>query len=123
MDYKLQLQTENWKNKRKSILQRDNFMCTKCGSNEKLHVHHKIYEKELMAWEAKSKNLITLCEICHKEEHERRHISTFFKKQQKIKPKTKQQKIDDRIKSEMKKLRIQQNNFNQYGMSNFKKYR
>jgi len=115
MEYKLQLQTQEWKLKRYSILQRDNFKCKKCGSKEKLHVHHKLYEKGLMAWEAQNKNLITLCSLCHEAEHEKRHISTFFKNKSNSIKKTKQEKISDRIKREMQKLRKQQQRYNNFG--------
>jgi len=51
-----------WWSIRKQVLARDNFKCTKCGSTEKLEIHHK-----------RSKggngldNLETLCQKCHEE--------------------------------------------------------
>jgi group II intron reverse transcriptase/maturase len=43
---------------------RDNFRCVRCGSTEKLHVHHKKGTKS-----HSHKNLETLCLDCHKTEH------------------------------------------------------
>lgn len=114
MKYKLQLLTEEWKIKRLSILQRDKFKCRKCGSKNKLHVHHKIYEKGLMAWEAENKNLITLCFLCHEAEHAKKPISSFFIKKIKTKN-TKIDKLKNKINLEMKKSRIQQLKYNDFG--------
>jgi phage terminase large subunit GpA-like protein len=78
MNYKEQLLSSEWKDKRIIILQRDNFECRTCGSNKKLQVHHKSYTKSKMAWEYKNSNLITLCESCHIKIHKKRSISSFF---------------------------------------------
>lgn len=80
MNYKDQLLTTEWKNKRLQILQRDNFCCQNCGSEKHLQVHHKKYNKAKMAWQYPNTNLITLCENCHNQIHKEKHISTFFKK-------------------------------------------
>ncbi len=48
-------------------LQRDNYRCTDCGSNDNLHVHHlnKLSESKDNSLD----NLITLCGDCHKQRH------------------------------------------------------
>ena len=70
MDYNEQLQTEEWKEKRKEILKRDNNQCQRCFKRTKqLHVHHKIYKRGCFAWEYDNKHLLTLCSFCHEELH------------------------------------------------------
>jgi len=57
----------NWQKKRLEILNRANFECEDCGSNDKtLHVHHSYYEKGLAPWEYPEESLYCLCEDCHK---------------------------------------------------------
>lgn len=49
-----------YKRNRKLVLERDGHACVRCGSKEKLHVHHKgestDHRVEMME---------TLCELCH----------------------------------------------------------
>ena len=64
------LKDPRWQKKRLEILQRDNFRCQSCMENEKqLHVHHICNEEDLLPWEYKNTDLITLCEECHKTWH------------------------------------------------------
>jgi len=42
-----------------------------------LNVHHKYYIENRKAWEYENDALITLCEKCHKEEHEKNEIKVF----------------------------------------------
>lgn len=71
MTYAEQLKSLKWQKKSLEILERDNFECTNCGDKEKqLHVHHGYYGKNKKAWEYDSDTLTTLCEDCHKNEHE-----------------------------------------------------
>ncbi len=71
MNYKEQYQHPKWQKKRLEILERDNFTCTNCGSDEKnLHVHHFLYVKEFKVWEYDEGNLTTFCDECHSEWHE-----------------------------------------------------
>lgn len=116
LSYQEQLNSEEWKEKRLLILKRDNFRCVKCGYKGILHVHHKLYEKGKMAWEAKDVNLITLCKKCHDIEHIK-PINTFVKKPKVVKKKklTAFQKRNNKILLEMKKSRKSQNRFNKYG--------
>jgi 5-methylcytosine-specific restriction endonuclease McrA len=49
------------------VLERDGWRCQKCGSLEKLQVHHKI--KRSQQGDDSLANLVTLCAPCHMEEH------------------------------------------------------
>lgn len=72
MTYKEQLKTPEWKEKRLSILKRDNFQCQYCNRNAKeklLHVHHLVYFQNVMAWEYDNVYLTTYCEKCHSDWH------------------------------------------------------
>lgn len=71
MDYYEQLKTKEWQRKRLDILLRDRFECQLCSfhSYNKLHVHHKVYKKKLMAWEYPDEDLISLCSLCHNKVH------------------------------------------------------
>ncbi|UYO61846.1 HNH endonuclease [Acetobacterium wieringae] len=61
--------TYKYRKWRDSVLKRDGHKCQKCGSEDKLNVHHikqfSLY-KELRH---DSENAITLCEKCHKKIH------------------------------------------------------
>lgn len=73
MDYKEQLQNELWFKKRNEILKLHDYTCAACGYRNVergMNVHHKIYFKQLMAWEYEPYYLIVLCDECHKTLHE-----------------------------------------------------
>lgn len=64
------IQSEQWKAKRKEIIQRDNFTCCACGAFGKtLNVHHLSYEKGKEYWDYPNSNFVTLCCDCHKKLH------------------------------------------------------
>ena len=64
------LKDPRWQKKRIGILQRDNFKCKACESDDKtLHVHHVKYDEDLLPWEFDDYDLVTLCEDCHKTWH------------------------------------------------------
>lgn len=50
---------------RKSILERDNYTCQKCGSKSRLQVHHIKSRKEYPELIMDKNNCITLCIVCH----------------------------------------------------------
>ncbi|GAB7057357.1 hypothetical protein JCM16163A_41060 [Paenibacillus sp. YK5] len=52
---------------RQQILERDGKKCSKCSSKQKLHVHHIVHRED--GGSNEPDNLITLCDICHAEEH------------------------------------------------------
>lgn len=62
------LKSPRWKFKKKNILARDRYRCVKCGGIGVLHVHHLKYSGTY-PWEAKDKDLITLCKRCHEDIH------------------------------------------------------
>lgn len=49
------------------ILERDNNKCNKCGRSELLDVHHIVYRSA--GGTNEPSNLLTLCAVCHAEEH------------------------------------------------------
>ena len=66
MSYAKKLQNPLWQKKRLEILQRDNFQCTLCGSDDKeLHVHHRWYQFGKEIWDYPDLNFQTLCYECH----------------------------------------------------------
>lgn len=83
MDYKSQLLTQEWKSKRLKILQRDKFTCQKCGSKDKLQVHHKRYIKGRLAWDYPNNLLTTLCGTCHNFIHDNFKIKSVKDKRKK----------------------------------------
>ncbi len=57
----------NWESQRQTALQRDNFLCQRCGSDDLLQVHHKtpyaLFDDYLEANHID--NLVSLCMTCH----------------------------------------------------------
>jgi hypothetical protein len=69
--YAEKLKDPRWQKKRLVILERDNWSCCHCLDTETtLHVHHLRYSND--PWDAPDEDLKTLCEFCHKQEHDRR---------------------------------------------------
>lgn len=60
-----------WLEKRKKILERDDYHCVSCINKDggdlgkHLEVHHLFYKKGLLPWEYDDEDLITLCDNCH----------------------------------------------------------
>ena len=69
MTYKEQLKTEEWLLFRSKVLEYYENACCGCGGNKELHVHHKKYEKNRMAWEYGIMYMTVLCKSCHSEFH------------------------------------------------------
>lgn len=62
----------NWQKMRLYVLKRDNFTCVNCRSKDKtLHAHHIKYLFGKFIWEVPPYYIVTLCEDCHSEEHNR----------------------------------------------------
>lgn len=86
IDYKEQLKDPRWAQRRREIMERDNFTCQLCGkSNVKLNVHHIRYIKGMNYWEYPGNLLMTVCEVCHSKIHGKflkqtksRHKTTVF---------------------------------------------
>lgn len=70
-EYRKKLQDPRWQRKRLEIFERDEWTCQECGATDKpLHVHHLEYHR-CQPWEYHESKLVTLCEDCHAEEHEK----------------------------------------------------
>lgn len=64
MSYHKKLKDPRWQKKRLEILERDDFTCQNCGSqNETLQIHHWKYNSD--PWEIEDCFLVTLCGLCH----------------------------------------------------------
>ena len=77
LDYKQQLRTSKWLEKRCEILKRDNYICSNCLSDNfesTLEVHHITYLYGRLAWEYPDYYLVTLCRDCHQREHDEKNI-------------------------------------------------
>ena len=74
MTYIEQLKDGRWQVKKTSIMQRDGFKCRVCGAKASdgvmLNVHHLFYKRGAAPWEYDDDDLVTLCESCHKKEHD-----------------------------------------------------
>jgi len=69
--YAEKLKDPRWQQKRLEILERDEWKCTECGTEEEiLQVHHVIYLKELEPWDYEDSFYKTLCKTCHNNRHE-----------------------------------------------------
>lgn len=71
-EYSRQLADPRWMALRNQILERDEWRCTVCDSENRLAVHHKRYIKGAKAWEYDHADLITLCHWCHEDTHGRK---------------------------------------------------
>lgn len=77
MNYKDQLKTSAWLRKKYEVMNRDNFVCNNCLSDNfesRLEVHHIGYVKGKKAWEYPDYLLVTLCRECHQSEHDNDNI-------------------------------------------------
>ena len=67
--------TIKWKSKREKILKRDEYMCRECKrygkTTEATMVHHVIPLDQRIDLGLNSKNLISLCKVCHGKMHDR----------------------------------------------------
>lgn len=65
------INSEAWKAKRQDILRRDQWKCVRCQSKRLLQVHHKTY---INFGHELDEDLETLCEWCHRIEHDMRPL-------------------------------------------------
>lgn len=84
LSYEDLLKTEEWREKRQKILNRDNNKCVYCGKTHNLQVHHKYYSKypngfRVYPWNYPDDALITLCDECHKKVHNKKKIKTYYR--------------------------------------------
>lgn len=65
------LKDPRWQKKRLEVLKIYNFTCNACGDTEStLHIHHPFYKKNTDPWDYDYRQLMCLCEKCHKEAHD-----------------------------------------------------
>ena len=67
--YQELLKTDEWKKRRKEILDKKGYICSNCGKRFGLEVHHLRYINGRKPWEYEDEDLIVLCDICHKKIH------------------------------------------------------
>jgi len=66
MNYAEKLKDSRWQLLRLQILERDEYECQRCHSDNKiLQVHHLIYYSNREPWDYEDDDLITLCIDCH----------------------------------------------------------
>lgn len=83
--------SEKWKKKRESILKRDNYLCKEChrfGKSVSANtVHHINPAEDYPDLFLSDENLISLCNSCHNEMHDR-NTNHLTKKGQDLKNRT-----------------------------------
>jgi len=69
--YAEKLRDPKWQKKRLEVFERDGWRCQSCGDDKTtICVHHTCYHKDKDPWDYPERLLITLCENCHKTEHD-----------------------------------------------------
>ena len=63
------LSSKEWRLKRIQVKERDNYACQLCGATGDLHVHHMSGYDQIPNEPIDC--LITLCNVCHKSEHDK----------------------------------------------------
>lgn len=66
----------NWDDQREAALERDEYACVLCDSDDDLNVHHKVpirnFDRDRDGWYRRANaldNLVTLCRSCHMKVH------------------------------------------------------
>lgn len=72
-EYSEYLKTETWRQKRKRVLERDDFKCQICGENAE-HIHHLDYAHKFNEYLFE---LVSLCAYCHREYYHPVPISDY----------------------------------------------
>ena len=67
--YHDQLIDKRWLKKREQVFKLKGRKCSVCGATHNLQIHHLRYFNDKYAWEYKMKDLVVLCESCHKRKH------------------------------------------------------
>jgi chromosomal replication initiation ATPase DnaA len=81
MPYDQYLLTPEWQERRKQALLRAQYRCQVCNSTERLHVHHRTYERR---GAEEAGDLTVLCRDCHELYHfpSKRPVSTLVDDEQ-----------------------------------------
>lgn len=61
------LGSEKWQKKRKKVFRRDDYMCSVCGTTERLEGHHIKYSE---VPNEPISHIVTLCRSCHQSQHD-----------------------------------------------------
>ena len=117
-DYNQYINSIEWKNKRKKVLERDRYTCQECKTKSRsLDVHHLNYET---IGDEDLGDLISLCRECHKDLHtiierERQKQLQLQKKswEEELKVRKEQQLIEKREKNRLR-VRSENNDFEGY---------
>ena len=64
--YEAYINSDTWKEKRKTILARDNYICQICKTNKAVQVHHLTYKR---MGNEQDFDLVSVCLPCHELEH------------------------------------------------------
>jgi hypothetical protein len=71
--YQQQLQTPQWKEKRREIYKRDSFSCVDCGqTGVTMECHHNHYVRGKEPWNYPAYALVTVYGDCHEKRHKAR---------------------------------------------------
>lgn len=63
LEYAAYLQSQHWRTISRLVRERDGGRCVLCGSESRLHVHHRTYDG--YPYGESMSDLCTLCEECH----------------------------------------------------------
>ncbi|SIQ53339.1 hypothetical protein SAMN05421545_0358 [Pontibacter lucknowensis] len=78
------LETPQWHQKRRQVLERDRHRCKNCGAANSLQVHHRQYHKVgytgefVFPWQYQNHLLVTLCNTCHEKGHSVYKVPVFI---------------------------------------------
>jgi hypothetical protein len=64
--YRDYLRSQQWQERRLAALKRAKNACSRCGSTERLEVHHPSYDN---LGEERARQLVVLCRNCHAKHH------------------------------------------------------
>lgn len=104
-NYEKILQSEEWKKLRQRVFERDGFKCRICGDTKKLQAHHLFYYKGVSPLKTPFKKIITLCDECHKNEHDTKPIKDFIN-----------HKVPKHLRTEVKK-KVKQKKHRYHGLN------
>ena len=102
-EYELYLESPEFDELRKAVLNRDNYKCKICGNTEILQIHHLTY---LHVYHEKLEDLVCLCKRCHSTYHAIDNMKKYIEERYRDEiNKQREQDINkqkERIKEELK---------------------
>jgi 5-methylcytosine-specific restriction endonuclease McrA len=69
MAYSDDIKSGKWQRLRLKVMNRDQFKCLACKTENNLNVHHLYYESGRKIWDYDIESLVTLCDDCHNKLH------------------------------------------------------